>query len=109
MLQIPQYLPLEEDYSAAAALLEAAGAALGAASELEAAVLGLKTRGERQYARLSQMVASDGDLIRVVEELEHAYDAERAETSQDGSGLSPEIERFLGEVGRRFESGASES
>ncbi len=107
-LQLPHYLPLEEDFSGAAALLEAAGSALGAASELEASVLGLRARGEHQYERLSHMVAADGQLTRVVEELERVYDDGRADRPQEGTTLSPEIEGFLRDVGRGFDSGASE-
>ena len=73
-LQIPQYLPLEEDFSAAAALLEAVGAVLGEAPQLEASILGLRVRGEQQYERLSQMVAGDPQLSQVVEQLERVYD-----------------------------------
>jgi hypothetical protein len=103
-LQIPHYLQLEEDYSAVAAMLEAAGEALGLSADVVESVLGMKARGERQYAQLSRMVAADDDLRQAAERLERQYDAEHP-AEPEAPALSPEIERFLGEVVRRIDSG----
>lgn len=103
MIQLPHYAQIDEDYSAAAAMLEAAGDAFGVSSALSEVVEQMRARGARQYEQLGRMVAASPDLVRAVESFEKIYDAEHGEPGTGGSGLSPEIERFLGEVARRID------
>lgn len=105
MLQLPHYVQFEDDHSGAAAMLEAVGTALGLSSDVAEAIVGMKARGERQYEQLSRMVSADADLSRAVESFEQIYDAEHDDQEPEGSALSPEIERFLGEVVRRIDDG----
>ena len=105
MLQLPHYAQLEEDYSAAAAVLETVSDIYGLASELEESIIGFRARGEPQYAQLSDMVAGDPDMRALVQQLEAAYDAEVASAEDDTPPLSPEIEGFLGEVTGKMDSG----
>lgn len=109
MLQLPHYAQLEEDFSAAAAVLEAAAEVFDLRSELGEAILGMKARGERQYDQLSHMVSEDSDLKEAVARLEQIYDAEHRPAEPEGPALSPEIERFLGEITRGMDEGEKDS
>ena len=107
MLQLPHYVQLEDDHTAAAAMLEAAGEAFGLSTEVAETVTGMRARGERQYERIDRMVAADPELRQAVESFERAYDQEQGKREPDGPALSPEIERFLGEVARRIDDGSA--
>ncbi len=109
MLQLPHYAQLEEDFSAAAAVLEATAEVLALPTELGDAILGMRARGERQYNQLNRMVEDDSDLKRAVERLEQIYDDEHPPVEPEGPALSPEIERFLGEITRGMDEGETES
>jgi hypothetical protein len=62
--------------------------------------------GEEQYRRITLAVEVDPEVRDLVRVMEKSYDEGVEETRQpDGMpGLSPEIERFLKEMEKRFES-----
>lgn len=97
MVQLPHYAQMEENYTAAAAMLEAVGDTFGLQSELSERALGYRARGERQREQIDRMVARDLELSAAVKQLEDDYDAQHASDDEVPS-LSAEIERFLGEV-----------
>lgn len=105
MLQLPHYAQLEEDYSAAAAMLEALGELCGFSGELTEWIVGYKTRGRRQYEQLDQMVARDPELRGLLAQLEAVYDTEHGASADDSATLSPEIQQFLNEITGRMDAG----
>ncbi len=111
MLQLPYYAKLEEDYTGVWVLLEALCKIHDLSRELADTILGDKARGERQYRELSAQLDSDSDARGVIQRLEAEYDAAEASASQadDTPALSPEIERFLGEINRRLKQGGLDS
>lgn len=108
MLQLPHYVQLDDDHTAAASMLEAAATVLDVEVDVAEAVTGMKVRGQRQYERIDRMVSGDPDLKQAVAGFEQAYDMEHGRPEPDGPALSPEIERFLGEVVRRIDEGTGE-
>ncbi|MGK2966594.1 MAG: PAC2 family protein [Tepidiformaceae bacterium] len=98
MLQLPHYAQLEEDYTAAGAMLVAIGEIYDLAPELVERAAGYEARGRLQHDKLDRMVANDPELRAMLAGAEAAYDAEEASAPSDTPRLSPEIERFLGEI-----------
>ena len=88
MLQLPHYVQLEDDHTAAAAMLEAAGEAFGLSTEVAETVTGMRARGERQYERIDRMVGADPELKQAVESFERAYDQEQGKREPDGPALN---------------------
>lgn len=111
MLQLPHYSQLEEDFSGVAAALEAIIEMYDLSSEVGESLLGDQARGERQYNRLNSALDADPSLKAMVRQLEEAYDAEEAAAppQDDSPPLSPEIERFLGEITEGMDSGETGS
>lgn len=109
MLQLPHYAQLEEDFSAAAAMLEAVGEIYGLAPEIAERTAAYEARGNMQHEQLDRMVANDPELRALVAGAESAYDAEYPAAVDDGPRLSPEIERFLGEVTGSMDDGDNDA
>jgi hypothetical protein len=107
LLQLPYYAKLEEDYTGVGVILEAMSKLYDLPSELAGTILNDKSHGERQYSELSATMADDPVSKDVIQQLEAARDAEEGSSSDsdDSPPLSPEIERFLGELTDRMESG----
>lgn len=97
MLQLPHYAQVEENYIGAAAMLEAAADTFGLRSELNERIASYRARGERQREQIDRMVARDLELSAALKQLEDEYDAQHP-ADEGSTPLSPEIERFLGEV-----------
>lgn len=111
MLQLPYYAKLEEDYTGVWVLLEALCEMYDLSSELADTILGDKALGERQYRDLSAHLAGDPDARGLIQQLEAEYDAAETSSSMadDSPALSPEIERFLGEINTRLKQGDLDS
>lgn len=99
MVHLPQYLELEEDYAGAARLIEALSSLYNLPSDLAET-----DRGQRQYARVSAEVERHSGVRTLIGQLEAYYDSRAASGSQEGTpGLSPQVQRFLRDMGRRLE------
>ena len=102
MVHLPQYVQLEEDYSGAARLLEVLCSVYNLSKDLAD-----PERGRRQYLEVNNEVLRNKGLKSLIERLEVHYDsraAKRSSESDEGTKLSPEVEKFLKEMGERFES-----
>jgi predicted ATP-grasp superfamily ATP-dependent carboligase len=100
LVQLPAYAQLERDYRGLYTLLTCLSSLFGFSLDLER----LRLEGERQYATLDDQVKRDPRLHSWVEELERIYDAEVSSGAPDETPrLSPELERFLEEIERRWE------
>ena len=99
MVHLPQYVQLEEDYAGAARLLEVLCAVYGLPMDLCDA-----ERGQRQYSELNNEVARNQGLKALIERLEVHYDSRDTSTAaeEESAKLSPEVEKFLNEMGQRF-------
>ena len=106
MVHLPQYVQLEEDYAGTSRMIEA----LSSVYDTIPPDLAPLRRGQRQYRELSASVERNTELKDLIQQMEAHYDAQ---LDSEGSGsqetaapasLSPEIERFLSELGERLES-----
>ncbi|MCS7277062.1 MAG: PAC2 family protein [Dehalococcoidia bacterium] len=100
LVQVPAYAQLERDYRGLVELLQALGRVLEVSLPLER----LWQEAERQYGSLDEQVRRDPRLKAWVEDLERAYDQELAsQPSPEPPPLSPELERLLEDIERRWE------
>ena len=106
MVHLPQYVQLEEDYSGASRMLEA----LSSVYDVIPAELAPVRRGQRQYRELNATVERNSELKDLIQQMEAYYDAQldseesSAEEAAPPATLSPEIEKFLSELGERLDS-----
>ncbi len=100
MVHLPQYVQLEEDYSGAARLLDVLCSVYDLSKDLAD-----PDRGRRQYREVNNEVARNKGLKALIDRLEVHYDSRSSTKEADESTkLSPEVEKFLNEMGERFES-----
>ena len=99
MVHLPQYLQVEEDYAGAARLLEVLSSIYDLPSDLASS-----GRGEQQYNELNKAVERNPELKSLIQRMEAQYDADETSSVEDSppTPLSPEVERFLQEMGQRF-------
>lgn len=101
MVHLPQYLQLEEDYAGTSRMLEV----LSSVYDIIPADQSTVRRGQRQYRELSGAVERNAELKSLIQQMEAYYDAQKdsdepaSEASPPAAPLSPEIERFLSELG----------
>jgi hypothetical protein len=106
MVHLPQYLQLEEDYTGTSRMIEV----LSSVYANIPADLAPVRRGQRQYRELSSAVERNSELKSLIQQMEAYYDAqEDSEESKSDEpapsvNLSPEIERFLNELGQRMDN-----
>ena len=102
IVHLPHYAQLEEDYSGQYALLSLVCHLYNLSIDLDR----IKQTGEEQYQRISRAVEADPEVRELVRAMEKSYDEGLEETRPPGGmpRLSPEIERFLKEMEKRFES-----
>ena len=99
MVHLPQYLQVEEDYAGAARLIEVLSSIYDLPPDLSAS-----GRGEQQYDELNKAVERNPELKSLIQRMEAQYDADETSSTGDSPStpLSPEVERFLQEMGQRF-------
>lgn len=106
MVHLPQYVQFEEDYAGTSRMIEV----LSSVYETIPPDLAPIRRGQRQYRELSASVERNSELKDLIQQMEAHYDAQldseesRAEAAAAPASLSPEIEKFLSELGERLES-----
>lgn len=99
MVHIPQYLQLDDDHAGAARILEVLCAMYGFPSSLTD--LGM---GNQQYEYISKAIEANDQVKRYVQRLETEYDMnEGGSHLQELTVLSPEVESFLRDVGKRLD------
>ena len=106
MVHLPHYARLEEDYAGASKMIEA----LSAVYDNIPSDLAPMRRGQRQYRELNASLERNSELKDVIQQMEAYYDSKvdaskpASERSAPTATLSPEIERFLSELGQRLDS-----
>ena len=102
IVHLPHYVRLEEDYSGQYALLSLVCRLYNLSIDLDQ----IKHMGEEQYLRISLAVETNSKVRELVEAMEKSYDEGLEETMppERMPRLSPEVERFLKEMEKRFNS-----
>ncbi len=106
MVHLPQYLQLEEDYTGASRMIECLSSVY---PDIPADLAPIR-RGRRQYRELSSAVERNSELKSLIQQMEAYYDAQQDAAESPGEGassevnLSPEIERFLSELGQQMDN-----
>ena len=106
MVHLPQYLQLEEDFTGTSRMIEC----LSSVYPNIPPDLAPLRRGQRQYRELSSAVDRNSELKSLIQQMEAYYDAQQdeesaaAEVAASEVSLSPEIERFLSELGEQMEN-----
>ena len=106
MVHLPQYVQLEEDYAGTSRMIEV----LSSVYKDIPADLAPTRRGQRQYRELNATVERNAELKDLIQQMEAHYDAQldseeaRQENAASTTDLSPEIERFLSELGERLDT-----
>jgi len=120
MVHLPQYVQLEEDYAGTSRMIEV----LSSVYNNIPADLAPVRRGQRQYRELNSTLDRNAELKTLIQQMEAYYDAQldsedagatesSSSSSTDGKPasetiLSPEIERFLSELGGRLDTDPEE-
>ena len=101
IVHLPQYTQLDEDYTGKVRLMEVLCTLYDLPLD-EADV----EKAEQQRREISLAVDREPELKTIVAQLETYYDARtRREKEEEMPRLSPEVERFLREIDRRFRQG----
>ena len=98
VVHLPQYVQLDEDYSGAARLMGLLCSIYQLPTHLAD-----KERGQKQYSELTAAVERNEELQGVLQQLEAQYDARQGPVEEPTPPLSPEVERFLSELGQEEE------
>ncbi len=113
MVHLPQYVQLEEDYAGTSRMIEV----LSSVYDSIPADLAPVRRGQRQYRELNSTLDRNTELRTLIQQMEAYYDAQldseeasspTTKESATTTQLSPEIEKFLSELGGQFESDSQE-
>ena len=98
IVHLPQYTEMDEDYMGAVRIMEA----LGSMYQLPLDE-GYNRKAEQQLEQISVALDKNPELKAIVEQLESHYEAgTKRSKEEEKPKLSPEIERFLIEMDRRF-------
>ena len=101
MVHLPQYVQLDEDHMGASRLLEALSAVHGFPKSLAD-----PTRGQQQYLDIGKAVSNNPEVKSLIEKLETYYDRVLASPQPaENVAFSPDVERFLREMGNRLDGG----
>ncbi len=106
MVHLPQYVQLEEDYAGTSRMIEVLSSVYDSIPQ-DLAPTG---RGQRQYRDLSASLERNTELKALIQQMEAYYDAQLdsedsvQEEPAPTATLSPEIERFLSEIGERLDN-----
>ncbi|MFC1958823.1 PAC2 family protein [Chloroflexota bacterium] len=101
IVRLPQYTQLDEDHMGAARIMNVLGSLYGLPID-EIYI----EKAERQREQISAELNKNPQLKAIVEQLETHYE-ERTERKkkEERTQLSPEVEKFLSEMDRRFREG----
>jgi hypothetical protein len=101
MVHLPQYVQLDEDHMGASRLIEVLCASYGFPRSLAD-----PTRGQQQYLDIGRAVERNTEVKRLIRKFEVYYDRVlAAEEPDEEVSLSPDVEEFLRNVGKRLEGG----
>jgi predicted ATP-grasp superfamily ATP-dependent carboligase len=101
MVHLPQYVQLDEDHMGASRLIEVLCASYGFPTSLSD-----PTRGQQQYLDIGRAVESNPEVKNLIRKFETYYDRVLSAQGPEDQGdvsLSPDVEEFLRDVGKRLE------
>lgn len=102
VVRLPQYTPLDEDHAGELTLLRT----LCTIYALPVDLAETERKANQQYAEINRAVEHNPQLKEMVVQLEKFYEysarQESQESSERGPRLSPEVERFLKDINKRF-------
>lgn len=103
IVHLPQYTQLEEDYNGELRILEFLCALYNLPIDIEQ----VKQKAEQQYNEVSRAVEKNPPIKQIVKQLEMHYESriKKLEEVEEQPKLSPEIEKFLREIDKRFGQG----
>ena len=99
VVHLPQYFQVDEDFTGAARLMEI----LCTLYKLPKRLMD-RQRGQEQYAALQNVVGDASEVSSLLQRLEERYDKEQQEQTSPPTPLSPNIEQFLHDLDRDFDS-----
>ena len=99
VVHLPQYFQVDEDFSGAARLMEI----LCTLYKLPKRLMD-RQRGQDQYAALQNVVGDASEVASLLQRLEERYDKEQQEQPVPPPPLSPNIEQFLHDLDKDFDS-----
>jgi predicted ATP-grasp superfamily ATP-dependent carboligase len=100
MAHLPQYVQLEEDYAGVSSLLKILCKIYTLPPDLAD-----PKRGRQQYQELNTEIQRNQGLKALIQRLEMHYDSKTSFDGGDsGAKLSPQVEKFLREMGERFDN-----
>lgn len=94
VVHLPQYLEIDEDYNGQARLMEI----LCTLYDFPTKYFD-KQQGQDQYLEAASYIQSSEDITNLVEMLEQSYDTTYVDDEESLSELSPDIEKFLKDIG----------
>ncbi len=101
IVHLPQYTQLDEDYMRSVRIMTA----LNSVYDLPVDEAYIK-KAEQQREQISAALEKNPDLKAIVEQLETNYEVQAQREKKEGTAqLSPEVEKFLKEMDRRFREG----
>ena len=102
VVHLPQYTQLDEDYMGAVRLMEVISSLYGFSVD----TVDIE-KAEQQRKQINAAVAQNPQVQVIVEQLEAHYDARlvKKREEEEMPALSPEVEKFLREIERRFRRG----
>lgn len=97
LVRLPSYAQIEEDYMGAFTVLKLINSVFGLSVDAGE----MKQLGEQQYHKLDLAVGSNPQAKEMVTAMENSYDAEMEKPDEE-QNLSPEVEKFLRDINKRF-------
>ncbi|MBI4299655.1 MAG: PAC2 family protein [Chloroflexi bacterium] len=99
IVHLPQYAQVDEDYTGALRLLQILSSMYG----LPISLSQLENDAERQRAEITEAAERNPQLRHMIRQIETHYEARVKKDVDSSPGLSPEVEKFLRELGKRME------
>ncbi len=98
IVHLPQYAQLEEDYAGQLRLTEV----LCSVFNFEIDVKKLRNKANAQYEKLDKAMKKERQFEEMIQQLELMYESRIEKQAEKQTRLSPEIEKFLSEIDRKF-------
>ncbi|MFH1031253.1 MAG: PAC2 family protein [Chloroflexota bacterium] len=97
IVHLPQYTQMDEDYLGTVRLIEMLNALYNLPTNDN-----FVRKARQQLKQINQAVDKDPQLKALVEQLENQHEVPHRKKEEDSPQLSPEVEKFLKEMERRF-------
>lgn len=99
IVHLPQYAHLDENYSGHLRLVEI----LCSLYNFPIDITRIRQKAQKQCEKIDQAMKREKQLEQLVQQLELMYEARNTDSDEELPRLSPEIEKFLGEIDKGFQ------